>query len=375
MKNDVIKKIVIAVLIVVAILVLLFIGREIAVRFFGFKMPSISRSTSTDTKKIEISFNAETQYKHIVSDKYVYFITTDRIVVFDNGGDKKTELPISVQNMIVKKAGNYLAIGDIGRNNIYIVQGAEIVKNIETAKPIKNLSVNTSGICVAVTEGELHKRDVIVYDKDGEELFVWTSGTKLVLDAVIANNNKNVIISSLDTQSKTFGTVLNFYNISKEEPVATQIYDEEVIASLSTFDNYVYCIGESKTLIHSVSGDQKGEILYNDKSLMSYEVNQNGIVMDFLHAVTDNKRYSMEIYTQGGRKIASYDHDYEAKYIDASSDYVVMDREGYVSVIDYNGREKQLLDPGVDLKDLCFIGKTKKMVGITSDGAYILNIR
>lgn len=375
MKNDVIKKIVIAVLIVVAILVLLFIGREIAVRFFGFKMPSISRSTSTDTKKIEISFNAETQYKHIVSDKYVYFITTDRIVVFDNGGDKKTELPISVQNMIVKKAGNYLAIGDIGRNNIYIVQGAEIAKNIETAKPIKNLSVNTSGICVAVTEGELHKRDVIVYDKEGEELFVWTSGTKLVLDAVIANNNKNVIISSLDTQSKTFGTVLNFYNISKEEPVATQIYDEEVIASLSACDNYVYCIGESKTLIHSVSGDQKGEILYNDKSLMSYEVNQNGIVMDFLHAVTDNKRYSMEIYTQGGRKIASYDHDYEAKYIDASSDYVVMDREGYVSVIDYNGREKQLLDPGVDLRDLCFIGKTKKMVGITSDGAYILNIR
>ena len=55
MKNNVVKKVVLAVIIVVAILVLLYVGQEIAVRFFGFKMPSLSESKQVDSNKIEFS--------------------------------------------------------------------------------------------------------------------------------------------------------------------------------------------------------------------------------------------------------------------------------------------------------------------------------
>ena len=374
MRNDIIKKIVIAVLIVIAILVMLFIGKEVAIRFFGMKTPSLSKSSSVKAEKIDISLEKNESYTHITSDKYIYFVTTDKIIVVDENGNKRTELSISVENPFVSSAGRYVVVGDVGKNNIYIIDGSEIKKEIVTAKKIKNVSINTSGNCVVVTEGDMHKREVTLYNTKGEELFVWTSGTKLVFDAVVAENNKNVIISSLDTQTANSGTTLSFYNISKEEPVEVITYENDIIADLSIYDNYVYCVGESKTDIYAVTGGKKGEIPYNTKTMLSYKLTKNGTVMSFAETTVSNKRYNVGIFAENGNMSASHDIDYTAECLDASGNYIVLIREGLISVLDYNGRELKLLDPGVDVEDLCFIGNTNKLVGFTAYGAYIIGI-
>lgn len=234
--------------------------------------------------------------------------------------------------------------------------------------------MNDSGYCVAVTEGEMHKRDVTLYNEKGDELFVWTSGTKLVFDAVVANNNKNIIISSLDTQGVCANTVLNFYNISKEEPINTINYDDEIIVDLNVFGNYIYGIGESKTEIFTVTGDKKGEIPYADKSILSYVITNSGIVMSFKEGTLNDKRYSIGIYNESGTCKATHEYDYVSKSLDATNNHIVVDREGLINVIDYNGREQKLIDSGFDIEDLSFIGNTKKIVGFTADGAYIISI-
>lgn len=375
MKNGIVKRIVIAVLIVIAILVLLFVGREIAIRFFGLKTPSISKSTSVDAKKIDLNFDSNMSYTHTVNNKYAYFVATDRIYVVNNSGDTKAEIPVDVKNPIVKSSGSYVVVADLEGNSIYIIKGTDLKKNIIMTKKIKNVSVNSSGHCVVVTEGDMHKRDVTVYSEKGEELFVWNSGSMLVMDAVMAKNNKNVIISSLDTQSGTVKSIISFYNISKSEAVATETIDSELVPALTVYENYIYCVGESKTFIYNATGDKKGEISYEDKSLLSYEVNKNGIIMGFSESTMNEKRYSIGIYSDSGKKKSHYSHDYEAKYLDVSNNFIVVDRAGLVSVVDYNGSEQQLLDPGIDIEDLCFIGNTKKMVAITANGAYIISVK
>lgn len=373
-RNDIIKKIVLAVIIVITIFILLFIGREVAVKFFGFKTPSLSKSTHLNAKKIDVDLDEKMSYSHIVNDKYIYFISTNRVVVVDDSGNKKAELPISVENPRLNTSGEYVVIGDIDGNNIYIIKNSEIKRNIVTTKAIKNVSINASGNCVVITEGDMHKRDVILYNEKGEELFVWTSGTKLVFDAVVANNNKNIIISSLDTQTSTATTVLNFYNISKAEPITTETLSGEIIPDLHVLENYVYCIGESKTLTYTPTGDKKGEIPYSDKSILSYKINKNGIVMMFSQAAISDKRYSIEIYNENGSLKSTHDFEYVSEFLDASSNYITIGRESLISVIDYDGREKKLLNPGVDISDLCFIGNSNKLIGFTANGAYIFTI-
>lgn len=374
MRNDILKKIVIAVLIVVAILLVLFVGKEIAIRFFGMKTPSISKSTSTNAKKIDISFDAATNYEHITTDKYIYFVKTDGVYITDGDGNEKATLSISVENPAVFSSGEYVLIGDIGANKIYIIKNTQIVREIETKKAIKNASLNDSGYCITVTEADMQKREVTLYNEKGEELFVWTSGNRLVFDAVVANNNKNVIISSLNTQGSAANTILGFYNISKEEPVETVNYDDEIIADLTVNGNYVYCIGESKTDIYTVAGDKKSEIPYKDRSILSYVVKDSGMVISFKEGTLSDKRYSIRIYKENGNCIASHEYDYVSKSLDATSNHIVMDRDGLINVIDYNGREINLIDSGFDIEDLTFVGNSKKIVGFTADGAYIITI-
>ena len=374
MRNDILKKVVIAVLIVVAILLVLFIGKEVAIRFFGMKTPSISKSTSMNAKKINISFDANTNYKHITTDKYIYFVKTDKVIVTDDSGDEKATLPIAVENPFLVSSGEFVLVGDSGANKLYILKETRTVREIETKKPIKNASINESGYCITVTEGDMQKREVTLYNEKGEDIFVWTSGNRLVFDAVVANNNKNVVISSLNTQGNAANTILSFYNISKEEPIATEKYDDEIIVDLTVKGNYVYCIGESKTDIFTVTGDKKSEIEYKDRSILSYVVTDSGMVVSFKEGTLSDKRYSIRIYKENGNCIASHEYDYVSKTLDATNNHIVMDRDGLINVIDYNGREIELIDAGFDIDDLSFVGNSRKIVGFTADGAYIITI-
>lgn len=375
MKNAVLKKIILSVIVVAAILLLLFVVREIAVEFFGYKLPSLSEASQKKSEKVEVTLDSSVKYSHIVTDKYIYFVGTDKVIVADSKGEKKAELPIGTANSVSKSQGKYVIVGDIDGNNIYIIKDEEIKQTITTKGKIKNFSVNSSGFCIAVTEGEMGKRNVIAYNTKGEEVFVWDSGNMLVLNAVIAENNKNIVVSAVDTKDGVMKTVLNFYNVSKDSAVATESYEGELISALTVNGNYVYCVGDSKTLIYKVSGAKKSEIIYSGKSIISYEVNNNGIVMAFLESTLTGKRYNVESYAETGKKIGTFEHDYDITYIDIADDVIAIDHGGLISIINYKGREKALIDPGVDVDDLCFMGNSTKAVGFTAHEAYLFNIK
>lgn len=374
MKTDVIKKIVIAILIVVAILLLLFIGKEVAIRLFDIQTPSISKSTALNAKKVDISMENTSNYKHITSDKYIYFVTTDGVVITDENGAEKAAYSVSIETPCVVQAGEYVIACDLGGTNVYVFKNTSLKKQFTTKKAIINISINENGYCVVVTEGDMQKRDVTLYNENGKELFVWTSGTKPVFDAQIANNNKNIIISSLDTQGKGANTLLSFYNISKEEPIETVEYNDEIIADIAVCENYVYAVGSSRTEIFTSSGDKKGEILYNDKNLLSYDVTKSGVVMSFEEVNMSTKRYTIAVYNNSGSVASSHGYDYISETMDATNNYIALTRDGLICVLDYKGRELKLINSGIDILDLSFVGRSKKIVGFTASGAYIITI-
>ncbi len=374
MKNTVFKKIILSVIVVAVILVVLFVAREIAVEFFGYKPPALSETNQKKSRQIEVTLDSENKYGHIVTDKYIYFVGTDKVIIADSKGSNKAEIPISTANSVSKSQGKFVIVGDIDGNNIYVIKDTEIKQIITTKGKIKNFSVNSSGFCVAVTEGDMGKRNVTAYNTKGEEVFVWDSGNMLVLNAVIAENNKNIVVSAVDTKDGAMKSVLNFYNVSKSEAIASESYEGELISALTVNGNYVYCVGDTKTLIYKVSGSKKSEISYSGKSVITYEVNNNGIVMAFLESTLTGKRYNIESYTEAGNKRGTFEYAYDISYLDIADDVIAIDRGGLISVINHKGREKALVDPGVDVDDLCFMGSSSKAVGFTAHGAYLLDI-
>lgn len=374
MKHSVIKKFIIALLIVVGILLLLFVGREIAVRFFGYKPPAISESQKKKAKPVEVTLDSDETYKHVVSDQYIYFVNVDKVTVADNGGKVKSEIDIVTSEPVVKSNGKYVIVGDVGGNNVYMISGTELKNTIVTKGAVVDVSVNSAGYCVLVTQGDMHKRDVTVYNTKGEEQFVWNSGNLFVLSASIADNNKNIIISTLDTADGKMKSVLSFYNISTADPIATEEYEDELIAAVEIRGTSVFCVGDSKTCVYRVSGEKTAEILYNGKTLITYKTDTGNIVMAFSESALTGKRYNIETYNTAGKQIGTYELDYKIDYIDFAQDTIAISRGRLINIVDLSGREKKLIDPGIDIHSLSFLGGTSTAVGFTANGAYIFKI-
>jgi len=374
MNYSVIRKIAMAIFIVVIVLLVLFVGREIAVRFFDYQPPAITESQQKKSSQVEFVQESGEKFYHTVTDNYIYFVNTDKVSICDAEGDLKKEESIVTSEPVVKRNGEYVVIGDIGRNNIYVFSGTELKNTVKTKKPIIDVSVNNSGYLVVITEGDMHKCDVTVLDTKGKEQFIWNSGNLFVLNASIADNNKNIIISTLDTSGGKMKSVLSFYNISNEKPIATEEYENELISAVSIHGTKAFCIGDSKTVIYRVSGEKTNEILYNGKTLTTFKTWNSKIVMAFSESALSGKRYNIETYNTSGKNVGTYETDYEIKYLDFLQDMVVVSRGGLIDIIDVSGREKRLIDPGVDIKSLSFMGKTSSAVGFTVNGAYIIRL-
>ena len=374
MEHSVLKKILISIMIVAGILLVLFVAREVAIRFFDYKPPAISESQQKKTKAVEVALDDDEQYKHVVTDKYIYFINVDQVIVADENGNQKAEIDIVTSEPVVRSSGKYVIIGDVGGNNAYVLENDKLKNTIVTKGAIVDATVNSSGYSVLVTQGEMHKRDVAVYSVKGEEQFVWNSGSLFVLTACVAENNKNIVISTLDTAGGTMKSVLSFYNMSNAEPVATESYENELFAALEICGSYVYCIGDSKTCVYRVSGEKNAEIPYNGKTLITYQTDNGNIAMAFSESALTGKRYDIETYNTSGKRVGNYELDYKTTYIDFAQDAIAISRGRLINVVDTHGREKKLLDPGVDILDLRFIGGASKAVGFTAKGAYIFSV-
>ena len=374
MKYPILKKVLIALMIVAGILLALFIGREIAVRFFGYKPPAISESQQKKAKQVDVSLDANEKFLHAVTDQYIYFVNVDKVTVADSSGKTKSEIDIVTSNPVIKSSGKYVIVGDSGGNNVYLINGTRLKNTIVTKGALVDVFVNSAGYSVLVTQGDMHKRDVTVYNTKGEEQFVWNSGSLFVLSASIADNNKNIIISTLDTGNGKMKSVLSFYNISNAEPIATEEYEDELMAAVEVRGNSIYCVGDSKTCVYRLSGEKLSEIPYNGKALITYKTSNSNIVMAFSETALKGKRYSIETYNLSGKQVGTYELDYKIDYIDFAQDTVAISRGRLINIVDISGREKKLIDPGIDIYSLNFIGGVSTAVGFTANGAYIFNI-
>ncbi len=372
-KHPILKKILVAITIVVVILIVLFIAKEVAVRFFGYKPPALSESMVKKAKEVDVVLDTNQPYTHIVTDKNIYFIYVDKVYIADASGSQKAEYEITTSNPMTEAKGKYVVIGDVGGKNLYLFKNEKLLKRIKANGSIIDVSVNASGMISAVTEGDMHKRDVTVYSENGKEEFVWTSGSLFVLGANVADNNKNIVISTFDTANGNIKTTLSFYNMSSKKPIATEEYENELIAGIDIENGYVFCVGDTKTVVYRVSGEKCAEIPYHGKTLITFETDKDKIAFAFSESELTGKRYQVSTYDVAGACIGTHELEHKISYIDFKDADIAVSRGRLINIIDVYGREKELVDPGVDFIDMCFLGTTSKAVGFTANNAYIFS--
>ena len=116
--------------------------------------------------------------------------------------------------------GNYLAIGDIGSNQIRIFNESGQVGSVVTSYPIVDIAVASQGVVASIlSEGSSNYIDL--YSNTGEQLVTIRTNISDMgypLDFALSEDGEKLAVSYLNVQDGTMSTTVVFYNFGSAGP-------------------------------------------------------------------------------------------------------------------------------------------------------------
>ncbi len=247
---------------------------------------------------------------------------------------------------------SFVAIGDIGGTEIYILDESGQQGKISTVLPIYKFSVAAQGT-IAVLLADKNDYYLKLFDATGNELasgqlFVKNSGYPIAM--ALAQDAKKLAIAAIDPTGHSVQSEITFYNfgsVGQNEPdniVGTFTYEDLVIAQMSFMNADTLAVfGDKEVQIYA--GAEKPELkstLPIEKEIRSIFYNDTYFGLIFNNEDEENSRH-LEIYDQYCKNVLDQDFrmDYE-KVSFLKDNEICLQNDFECKLIGINGVERFL---------------------------------
>lgn len=370
------SKIWIIVLVVLAVVAVVVLANVVASLYYGGANGEKQVRVNENNIKHELSFELDPgiSYEHAVTDNALYFFSAENTKISNSSGELEQDISLPMSNPIVSSRGNFALLADKGGKKAYLFNNSKKERDLTLDESIIIAAVNSGGNSIFVTKGEAHKCSVIVLSRSGEELFKWNSGGLYVVAADISDNNKDIFVSTLNTDNGTLKSNIIMFNITKEKPFANEVYDDMLFSSLLYSGNNLYCISDTAVYIFNGYGKKIGEIDYGDRELLTFCADGDLLVLAFSGNGVSANATVIESYSPKGNKLGEFTLSHGIDFLDCRNGTIAVSNNRTISILNEACVEKFQMSPGIDLRDFQFFGGSNAAVGITATGAVMLNV-
>lgn len=250
--------------------------------------------------------------------------------------------------------GNYLAIGDIGSNQIRIFDQTGQVGSIVTSYPILDLDVASQGV-VSVIMTENGANYISLYSSNGEELVdIRTSISDMgyPLDFALSEDGEKLAVSYLNVAEGTTSTNIVFYNFGTaganevDHIMGTFDYDG-IFPKIEFLDNStIAAYGEENFVLYSMHyyPELISETNFG-REIKSLFVSDKYIGFVFRNNTETSEeespaKYHMAVYTTAGRLYMEQDFDFEYETITSTNQEIILYNDSECVIYTYSGKEK-----------------------------------
>lgn len=203
--------------------------------------------------------------------------------LYSENGTKKWSVPIQISSPVLKVSGNFILLFEKNGKKFSAYNGSKNIYSKTLDGTIKTASISSSGDAAIVFDRGNYKGSVCVYNKSGDEVYLWNSGKYGILDADISSSRR-LAVSLLDS-SQTLSSKIYFFDIDKSD----------IDASLTLEDSIAFDIAFDGDTLNAFSDNKIVGISSNAKVKWSYDAQNKNIT-----------KYSM---TSGGTKAAVFDNN------------------------------------------------------------------
>lgn len=335
---------------------------------------------------------------HVVGEGLIRY-SKDGASYTDKRGKTLWNQTFDMANAKIASCDEFMAIADIGSNQLRIFNQAGQVAVIEAAYPIANVDISEQGV-TAVVLSAADASYIDMYDTKGNKLVdikVSISQTGYPMDFAISDDGTKLAVSYMVVNDGEISSKIAFYKFGKATQSANGNvageFDIDMIVPKMDFinNNSLVAFGERGFKIYSMKDTPKElfnqtfeeeikSVFYNDQYIgfvfKNAAVNQAGTVQtsettndqhlvveeagstsqtsvgetglsavdggtaESADSTAEMMPYRLQVYTNGGALYLEQDFDFEYHNIDCTKDEIVMYNDYECLMMTYQGKEK-----------------------------------
>lgn len=282
-------------------------------------------------------------------DKVVLTYSKDGAHCTDAKGNVAWNQTYEIQDAIVDCCNDVVAIGERNGRSIYLGSTKELLGEVSTTMPIRDLTVSETGVVTAVLADE-DTTWINTYNVKGENIYsgethMNNSGYPGALS--LSPNGELLAVSYVYVDAGTLKTNVVFYNfgpVGKNQSdyiVSAQTYHDMLIPMVEFMNNETaFAVGDSRLMFYK--GSQKpvmaGEHLF-EQEVQSVFYNEEYVGLVFLSESADAE-YTLKVYDETGEAVGSYDFNIEYNDILFTRNGFVIYNTTECVIMNFDGVEK-----------------------------------
>ena len=239
-------------------------------------------------------------------------------------------------------ARDYVAVGDIGANTIYIFNEYGQLGRVSTDVPIQEIQISEQGVVAAVLS-DTSSNYINLYDKQGNSLGsikASLENTGYPLAIALSPDASKLAVSYLIVKSGSMQSRIVAYDFSDVE--GDHLLDTQELEGLypkaAFLDSREVVLFGEKGFVLYQADSKKIETQENFESEINSVFCTNQKLGFIFKNEDDNGKYRMEIYNKAGKKSSTYYFDLDYSGMTADDDEVILYNDEEMLIYQMGGR-------------------------------------
>lgn len=295
--------------------------------------------------------------QYAVYKDYLVCADTTSLMAFNKDGTAAWAIAMPTKKPILKVSGGYILLAEKDGTKLSLFMGNKLIYSVNTENSIFTASVSENGDVVAVTDRSQYKGSVIVYNKNGEQVFVWNSGSYDILDADISAS-RDVAVSLLNTENGV-KTCISFFDINEKQPYASPEFDDTLMFDIEFLGETLNAVGDNRIVGITNRGKVKWTIDLTGKKLAKYVFAQSGYKL----LMFDNSLAAeIQLLDKNGKEKTTLKSEAIPYCMDISSNRIAYNNGRELLFGEYSGNVFKNCKTDRDIKDVIILSSSTAVI-------------
>ena len=301
-----------------------------------------NKVTSSYEVVTSMSRGDDTSVYYCMMRKGMVKYSKDGVAMTNKNGSVLWNQTYEMASPTMTSAGDYVAVGDIGANTIYIFNEYGQLGRVSTDVPIQEIQISEQGVVAAVLS-DTSSNYINLYDKQGNSLGsikASLENTGYPLAIALSPDASKLAVSYLIVKSGSMQSRIVSYDFSDVE--GDHLLDTQELEGLypkaAFLDSREVVLFGEKGFVLYQADSKKIETQENFESEINSVFCTNQKLGFIFKNEDDNGKYRMEIYNKAGKKSSTYYFDLDYSGMTADDDEVILYNDEEMLIYQMGGR-------------------------------------